>query len=184
VNNKEWVVDVMDLNLDDSPIFLLWLNYTGSSPSGFTSPYFNITREAVSTSSSSTTKPTSTSTSTSTASSSTQARSDSPTAQSAASNNGDPNSGGLSDSAKVGLGVGIGIGMPLLICFGILIGLQVRRHRKIEQSPVIPTYYHQHHEKMDYSPHMEVTEIYEAPDAYHMPGAKYNPAELDSTSQP
>lgn len=150
-----WLVQTYDLNLDDSPVFLLWTNWTTGSPSGFTSAYFNISKATISSSSSS-------SSSQLTASSSLQLPSGtSPASQTQSAIN------GISSETKIGLGVGLGIGIPLLLILSIMLGLQLIktcRARETSQNQPPPVYLdHQNYEKTA-PPATEQVVYYEAPD--------------------
>jgi len=175
-NSKSWVVDTLDLNLDDSPVFLLWVNYAESATgvNGFTSPYFNVSRGAISTTSQAQSPTSAPSGNTPLTTSSTQSNS----AQSA--QNTPVTSDAFNTSGKIGLGIGLGLGIPLLILVGVLISIVARRSRttwKQSHPPVtIPHYAFEQRPK--YIPSYE---IYEAPDASHMPGQSMNRAELDGT---
>ncbi|KAF2668132.1 hypothetical protein BT63DRAFT_414166 [Microthyrium microscopicum] len=178
---RQWTVDIQDFSLDDSPVFLFWLNYTGSEsgPNGLVSSYFNITRDAAS--SSTTSSRTSSATSVAGPSSSSSSNSSLPS-----SPNANTNDGGLSSGAKVGLGVGLGIGMPLLIALGVLIGLLLRKNHKATpttaaSSAFAPYDYQSTAEKL-YQPNPSPVQQYpyEAPDAAHMQGQSLNPAELEA----
>jgi hypothetical protein len=173
-NSKVWLVDTLDLNLDDSPVFLLWVNYTESATgtNGFTSSYFNISIDAISTTSPSQPAPsTSNGGASSVSNSSTQSISEQSTAL--------PDDA-TSVSGKIGLGVGLGLGMPLLILLGALTCLIARRSRKPPEPSwppaAIPHYFYQ--EKPE---HVTSYEIFEAPDASHMPGQPLHRSELEGT---
>ncbi|KAF2672361.1 hypothetical protein BT63DRAFT_438172 [Microthyrium microscopicum] len=106
-HSMNWIVDHYDLPLEDSPVFKLWLNF--STTNGYTSPYFNITRNA-----SEVTQSTISSSLVST-SSSTSSTTMMPTSK--------PVNAGLDVSTRLGLGIGLGIGIPFVMLLCIVTGI-------------------------------------------------------------
>jgi hypothetical protein len=130
--SKTWLVDTIDLNLDDSAVFLLWINYTelATTSNGFTSAYFNISRNSISSASS--------------AQSATPApgRGGSPvpstSAQGVPVQSTSPASIDNSVGRKIGLGVGVAVGVPSIVLLGFLAGLLARRPRKLMERNLPP----------------------------------------------
>ncbi|KAL2013394.1 hypothetical protein VTN00DRAFT_919 [Thermoascus crustaceus] len=133
VTNFTWTVQTYGFDLNYSPIFFFWIN--SDTPEGFTSNYFNITRERVSTTSTATSTTSATSTNTATPPAETLTTTNAPGAQT-----NEPETG-LTPGAKVGLGVGLGVGIPLLAILAGFLFLKCRQSRQMAAAapPVTPS---------------------------------------------
>lgn len=78
------------------------------------------------------------------------------------------------------MGIGLGLGIPLLILVGVLLSIVARRSRTAwkQSHPHVTIPQYAFEQRPKYIPSYE---IYEAPDASHMPGQSMNRAELDGT---
>ncbi|KEZ40828.1 hypothetical protein SAPIO_CDS8023 [Scedosporium apiospermum] len=125
-----WKVQTYGFDLDDSPIFFFGIGFDGSGGSGFTSHYFNITRERPSSTSSSSTSTSSTS------SSSGPTSSDSSPAIATSNTDGNSASSASDPSLRLGLGLGLGLGIPLVALISGLISYIVFKKRSARNNAV------------------------------------------------
>ncbi|KAK0654299.1 hypothetical protein DIS24_g5357 [Lasiodiplodia hormozganensis] len=149
----KWTVQTYDANRTISPVYFFWIN-PGSS-AGFTSHYFNITKDdtanavalsSATTSSSTTSQPTTSSTTAATPSSTTSTSitpastlltSVRPAGTTVPASTSIPavfnkSTSGYPDASviKVALGVGLGLGIPLVLIAGVWIGLKAVQQRR------------------------------------------------------
>ncbi|KAK8253119.1 hypothetical protein HDK77DRAFT_170711 [Phyllosticta capitalensis] len=188
----DWTVDTYDTNITSSPAFFFWINPGGSD--GFTSHYFNVTKETSSASATTFTESSSATPTSAVSSSKAATTSADPTSSPApAATTSNANSGSASNTSsdsgstaiKVGLGVGLGVGVPLVLIAGIWIGLKAVKQRRSSQRSVGSSTLlaqlaeHKRHSEPNFYPEAPMYrpwEIYEAPVArspVELPGIKF-----------
>jgi hypothetical protein len=140
VDQFDWVVQTFNFALSESNVFFLWLTTPGVG--GITSHYFNISKEATSSSSSSSSISSSTSASRSTSSvpstSSSSAASSSDASLAAPATNPTQTASvnnGLTNGAKIGIGVGASFGGVILLLLLAVVVLMLKKLKKRRQSP-------------------------------------------------
>jgi hypothetical protein len=126
----DWVVQTFNFDLSESDVFFVWLTRPGVI--GITSHYFNITKEATSSSSSSTAASSTASTASSGAASTSVSRT-SAAAQATNSGPAAPENNGVSSGTKIGIGVGVGFGVVILVLLSAVVALMLRKRKKRRQ---------------------------------------------------
>ncbi|KAK4494105.1 hypothetical protein PRZ48_014403 [Zasmidium cellare] len=127
----EWTVQTYSTNLTFSPIFFLWLN--PNKQDGFSSHYFNITKDPSSSSSSILSTSTSALPSSTSATSAALVSASATAISSATTTPTASHDSGLTLNA--GLGVGLGVGIPLVLIAGVFIGMKVMSQRRRSRRP-------------------------------------------------
>ncbi|KAL4804039.1 hypothetical protein BDV18DRAFT_162450 [Aspergillus unguis] len=120
IANFTWTVQLYGFDLDDSNIFVFWLD--SDDAHRFSSGFFNITKpDPTSEDTTNTTDTTTSSSSPTPSASSASSPADTGTSTSPPQTTAAAQDSGLPTTAKVALGVGLGIGLPILATLAVLI---------------------------------------------------------------